>query len=120
MNKILASAGCVLDPARNRRPARLLLGANARHFTAPGFECLESGQSGSVQVLHDHRLGCHASSPRTLHWVSGLAQNQLHLALEHRSRGFGQSKGVALPLCQHMTKRNQLPQHRSPLVFSQV
>lgn len=27
--------GCAFDPYRNKRPARLLLGANARHFAAP-------------------------------------------------------------------------------------
>ncbi len=31
---ILLSA-CVFDPSRNKRPARLQLGANARHFSAP-------------------------------------------------------------------------------------
>ncbi len=27
--------GCVFDPSRERRPARMFLGANARHFSAP-------------------------------------------------------------------------------------
>ena len=31
---LLLSAG-VFDPSRNKRPARLQLGANARHFSAP-------------------------------------------------------------------------------------
>ncbi|MBA2542387.1 MAG: hypothetical protein H0V17_22285 [Deltaproteobacteria bacterium] len=31
----LTSVACAFDPNRHRRPARLLLGANTRHFTAP-------------------------------------------------------------------------------------
>lgn len=29
------ATGCAFDPARERRPARMMLGANARHFAAP-------------------------------------------------------------------------------------
>jgi len=31
----LGTTGCAFDPARDRRPARILIGANARHFQAP-------------------------------------------------------------------------------------
>lgn len=31
----VTSVACAFDPNRHRRPARLLLGANTRHFTAP-------------------------------------------------------------------------------------
>jgi hypothetical protein len=29
------AVGCAFDPARERRPARMMIGANARHFQAP-------------------------------------------------------------------------------------
>jgi len=32
---VVTALGCALDPARDKRPSRALIGANARHFQAP-------------------------------------------------------------------------------------
>lgn len=52
----LACSACVLDPSRHKRPSRMQIGANARHFTAPMG-------SGPESRLIDQQVAFRTSNP---------------------------------------------------------
>src|SRR6218665_184369 len=96
-------------------------------FGAPRLERLEAGLGFVVEL--DRRglaAGTAAAGAAARGRLAafrrggGHAQQQLHLALEHRARRLVQRQRVVLAFADHMAQRDQLAQHGAPLLLAQV